>query len=455
VRTAGVPPRADRAASTLLVTPVLSPARLPRTLQGLWAQKSVAGALTTAMSPAQVGAAASAHSCAEVVQGGHVVYQDHPDLPVMPASNMKLLTGTALLQGLGRNYTFATSVTALQPPSGGVVDGDLYFVGGGDPLLRLPTYAAHIEGGDSVYTDVTRLVGLLKSAGVREVTGSVVGDETRYDSARSVPSWSAAYGAQGVVGPLSAVGIDDGFALAARLVPSNAPAPVQSAGVLTSLLRSAGITVGGAPEAGQAPVGAPVLARLVSAPLGQILGEVLRESDNTAMELMTKELGLKDRGVGTTAAGIAVVRADLAADGLPLHGFVNVDGSGLSRLDRVTCALLVKVLQRAGPNGLLVQDLPVAGRSGTLADELNGTVAAGRVRAKTGTLDGVKALSGWVEPVEGQGGGNAALASPVVFSSVLNGLVPTVADPSDLTDQIALDIAEYPRAPALTMFEPG
>ena len=63
---------------------------------------------------------------------------------------------------------------------------------------------------------------------------------------------------------------------------------------------------------------------------------------------------------------------------------MNADGSGLSRSDRVTCALLVAVLRRAGPDGLLVRDLPVAARTGTLAEEMQRTIAAGRVRAKTG-----------------------------------------------------------------------
>ena len=106
-----------------------------------------------------------------------------------------------------------------------------------------------------------------------------------------------------------------------------------------------------------------------------------------------------------------------------------------------------------------MRDLPVAGRSGTLVDELRGTVAAGRVHAKTGTLDGVKALSGWALAVTGQGAGNPALGAPVVFATVLNGLAPTLPDPADtpagLTDQVALDVAEYPRAPALVKFEPG
>ena len=79
--------------------------------------------------------------------------------------------------------------------------------------------------------------------------------------------------------------------------------------------------------------------------------------------------------------------------------------------------------------------------------------------AKTGTLDGVKALSGWALAAAGQGTGNPALAAPVVFATVLNGLAPTLPDPADtpagLTDRVALDVAEYPRAPALVKFEPG
>ncbi len=185
---------------------------------------------------------------------------------------------------------------------------------------------------------------------------------------------------------------------------------------------------------------------------------MLRESDNTAIELLTKELGLEQYGAGSTAAGLRAVRADLASDGLPVKGFANADGSGLSRSDRVTCALLVAVLVKAGANGLLVRDLPVAGRSGTLAEEMQRTIAAGRVLAKTGTLDDVKALSGWVEPSPGQGEGNPQLSSPVVFASVLNDLATTLPEttesPADLTSRVALDIAAYPKVPALARFEP-
>jgi D-alanyl-D-alanine carboxypeptidase/D-alanyl-D-alanine-endopeptidase (penicillin-binding protein 4) len=376
---------------------------------------------------------------------------------------MKLVTATALLDELGPNYTFTTALRALHAPANGVIEGNVYFVGGGDPLLREPSYAASVfppgsTEGKPVFTNVTELVGDLKALGVREVTGGVVGDDARYDSLTSVPGWPARYVEEGDVGALSALGIDDGFAEAGPPVPIGAPPAVQSAGVLTELLRSAGIDVDGAPTEGELPAGTRLIAKLVSPALGEILGEVLRESDNTAIELLTKELGLKEYGSGSTAAGLRAVRADLASNGLPLQGFVNADGSGLSRSDKVTCALLLALLRRAGPNGLLVRDLPVAGRSGTLADEMKGTIAVGRVRAKTGTLDDVKALSGWVEQAPGQGAGNPQLSSPVVFVTVLNDLATTLPEraetPADLTSRVAVDIAGYPKVLPVVRFGP-
>jgi serine-type D-Ala-D-Ala carboxypeptidase/endopeptidase (penicillin-binding protein 4) len=430
---------------------------MPETLQDLAASRRLDAALASAMSPQALGAGAAANSCAEVVQDGRVLYQDHADLPVIPASNMKLVTATALLDKLGPSYRFQTSVMVAQEPVGGVVHGNLYLVGGGDPVLRLPSDAPSAPGPEP-YSNFTGLAKEIKSAGVREVTGSVVGDDTRYDSLRTVPGWPARYEEEEDVGPLSALDVDDGLATAGGGLNLGLPPAVQAAGILTNLLHSAGIGVQGGPTSGKTPAGSKLLVKLVSPPLSQILGVVLRASDDTAMELMTKELGLKERGTGSTAAGTAAIRADLAADHLPLKGVVIADGSGLSRSDRVTCALLVALLQRAGPNGLLVKDLPVAGRSGTLVSELNGTTAAGRVYAKTGTLDYVKALSGWVEPLLGQGGGNPQLAAPVVFATVLNDLAPALPNPHDtpagLTDRVALDVAEYPQMPALTRFEP-
>lgn len=445
--------------ATLLATPLLSPARVPLTLQGLGATRQLGAQLGQALSARAITASGASHSCVVVAQAGQVIFSYHPDLAVAPASNMKLLTATAALDVLGPSYRFHTRLEASSAPVGGVLDGNLYLVGGGDPLLRLPAYAATVEYGGPVYTNADRLASELKAAGVTEVQGSVVADGSRYDSQTSVAAWPARFAQQGDVGPLSAVDIDDGLPIGGGPGDFSTSPAQQSAQIVANLLGQDGIHVEGGAMAGTAPAsGLVTLVDLESPPLSAELGEILRESDNTAMELITKELGLHVRGSGTTAAGTAVVRADLERDGIPVGGMVNLDGSGLSPSDRVTCTEILDVLERSGPHGLLVRDLPVAARSGTLYDQLRGTPAAGRVRAKTGTLDQVKALSGWVEAATGQGDGNAALAQPVVFACVLNE-IPGGTGGADgagapMVDRLAVDLAQYPKPRPLALYDP-
>ncbi|HET9059040.1 MAG TPA: D-alanyl-D-alanine carboxypeptidase [Acidimicrobiales bacterium] len=453
-------------------TPLLSPARLPLTLRYAWAAANARHALRLALSPAVLGKQAAARSCAVAAAGGRVIYADHPWLPVVPASNMKLLSATALLDHFGPSYRYHTDLVAGGPVVRGTLHGNLYLVGGGDPLLRSTAYnfyAKEVLHGGGVYTHFGQLVVLLRAAGVRRVSGSVVGVATRYDSVVTVPSWPAIYLAEGDVGPLSALSVDDGRALAGPPVPAGASPALQAAGLLTETLRADKVAVAGPPGLGPLPGKTTALVSLASPPLRAELGEALQESDNTALELMVKELGRAVYGRGSTAAGTRAVREDLLHDHLPLGGLVNVDGSGLSPADRVTCSLLVAILERWGDTGALAQELPVAARSGTLAFAMRGTVAAGRVMAKTGTLAGVKALSGFVLPPgpvsrpagvrgTGRGVGKASpFVGPVVFSVVLNDLPPSDIGfgPELQVDQIAEDMAKYPEAPALARFEVG
>jgi PBP4 family serine-type D-alanyl-D-alanine carboxypeptidase len=124
------------------------------------------------------------------------------------------------------------------------------------------------------------------------------------------------------------------------------------------------------------------------------------ESDNFTAELVLKQLGAVTGRGGTTAAGAAVVRSTLAAQAVPLAGVRIADGSGLSALDRMTPKALVTILQRSWADreirSVLFGILPVAGRDGTLEDRMTRPPARGNVRAKTGTLDGASALSGYV-----------------------------------------------------------
>jgi PBP4 family serine-type D-alanyl-D-alanine carboxypeptidase len=125
-----------------------------------------------------------------------------------------------------------------------------------------------------------------------------------------------------------------------------------------------------------------------------------RESDNFTAEQVLKALGAEIRGKGTTGAGAAVVAETLAEAGVPLRGVRIADGSGLSRLDRLTPRAIAAILLTAwGDDELrpvLWDALPVAGVNGTLEDRMQRAPARGAVRAKTGTTDRASALSGYV-----------------------------------------------------------
>jgi D-alanyl-D-alanine carboxypeptidase/D-alanyl-D-alanine-endopeptidase (penicillin-binding protein 4) len=298
------------------------------------------------------------------------------------------------------------------------------------------------------------------------ITGAVLGDESRYDQLRTVPTWSPAYAAEGDVGPLSALELNDGAEAALpapnRPGPSAAALPaaqsadpaVQAAATFTELLRGDGIRVVGPAGAGQVPVGTPLLTSIAGPPLAEEVKVMLTVSDDTAAELFTKELGYRATRSGTTAAGLAAIRGDLAHDGLPVSQAVLYDGSGLDRHDRLTCSLVVADLEHVTASGVLAQGLPVADRTGTLRGRFAGTPAAGRLRAKTGTLQDVSALSGFVLPRPGATVAGTALGEPIVFSLILNGVPGDSTGPA-IGDQVGAALAAYPRLPALADIEPA
>ncbi len=194
-----------------------------------------------------------------------------------------------------------------------------------------------------------------------------------------------------------------------------------------------------------------------------MVDEVLRRSDNTGAELITKELGRQaNPATPTTAAGVAVIQADVQADGLPSAGLHPVDGSGLDRSDRATCQLILAALVRSGPDGALGRGLAVAGSTGTLFKRMIGTPAAGRLRAKTGSLDGVAALSGFVTPAPppaappagaaASATGSAGTAS-LAFSLITNA-APTTAAGDALGDRVGVLLAGFPQAPPIAALSP-
>ena len=148
------------------------------------------------------------------------------------------------------------------------------------------------------------------------------------------------------------------------------------------------------PDVGIASSDIPLIASLESAPIKNIVSEMLTNSDNNTAELLLKDIGQVARGSATRIDGLQVVADKISQWGLPTQGVVLSDGSGLDRANRVTCSLLTAVLEQAGTGSDLIAGMAIAGSTGTLRDVFMSGPGYGVMRAKTGTLSGVKALSG-------------------------------------------------------------
>ena len=312
---------------------------------------------------------------------GTTVFTRNASLPLAPASNEKLLVTYSTLSELGAAYRIETDVLGGGDLQGTIWTGDLFLQGHGDPTLG--------HGG------LAELARQVRAFGITRVTGRIVGDESYFDSRRTAPGWLSWFYVTECP-PLSALAVDRAW-YAGRYWSSPAYAAALEFRVA---LRKAGVSVGGPAATGRTSADAFPLASIESPSLAEILRFMDRASDNYTAELLLKQLGAIDAGHGTSSAGAGSVRAILVARGIPVAGVRITDGSGLSRLDRLTARTIVGVLRSAWASPELrtpfVSALAVAGRSGTLADRMRTPPALGNVFAKTGTTDIASALSGFV-----------------------------------------------------------
>jgi len=444
-RAASVPAALAQGSPT---TPVLSARRAPAVIAAPVADNRLNAELQ------QLLAGSPGPACLDVsVEGRHVFAAGTAD-PVTPASLQKLVTGTAAISILGADTRLVTRVKATAAPAGGVVAGDLYIVGGGDPLLLTDEFTAHLKHPPPERTSAAALADAIAATGVKEVRGRLLGDDSRYDGERYPPSWPARFATEGESGPISALALDRGFdqypALPEQRTPKEHAAPdppAYAATVLTKLLAARGVTIAGGAGSGVAPAGSVEIANLPSAPVQGIVAEMVRESDNLAAELLAKEIGVVTGAGGTTVAGTAAIRAELQRLGLPVDGTVQVDASGLSEDDRETCGLMSSLLVRDGATGPISTSLPVAGQTGTLEKRFVGSPVAGRLRAKTGSLNQVTALAGVLPTARGV---------TVTFSYVLNLTKPARVTDDDLSiqDGLVAILDTYPAGPDLAALGP-
>ncbi|HSL11893.1 MAG TPA: D-alanyl-D-alanine carboxypeptidase [Actinomycetota bacterium] len=328
------------------------------------------------------------HVSVAVGLGDTIVYAHAGRVDRIPASGQKLLTSIAALDRFGPAHRFPT-IAAGRRPRDGVVRGDLWLVGAGDPELHAARLGA--------------LADRLVAEGIRRITGSVVGDTSAFGRRWWAPGW---------VMDLSRLYVRRPTALTyegnVHAVPELA-----AAGALTSALRERGVVVGGDATTGDAPDRPHELARVTSAPLHELLVRQNHSSLNLHAEVLLRALGASS-GRPTGAGGARAVEGVAADAGLLIRAR---DGSGLSHGDRIsaielTSMLLIGASRPWGP--ALEASLPRSGE-GTLRGRLLGVP----VRAKTGTLFTVpcSTLAGFVRDAGGTRVAFAVLSEGISKSS--------------------------------------
>ena len=400
-------------------TALWSARRLPQAVGDAAAVQATNSAIDRALN--------GANACVIVRDSTGLIAQRGAGSALTPASTEKVLTAAAALETMGPGFRFETRALAAAAPTGNGTVDRIVLEGNGDPVLATADFQNWRKGDpkhrDEVTTPLGALADSIVKSGVRNVPGGIVVDGTRYESVRYVPTWRDSYRLNGEVGPLGALTVNDGFE-EYRGRPQGANDPAVLAGSeLAALLTARGVTVGPV-AAGRVGSEKTVVGSVASAPLSDIVASMIRGSDNYTAEMLTKELAVRN-GVrpGTTAEGVKVTVTELGKAGVPTDGITMIDGSGLDRGNRVPCeaidAVLVKT--RTDPKLRAIDEgFAVAGKNGTLVDRFGGTDLVGRLRAKTGTLQGVTGLAGELDG-----------ARPLTFTLIAN-------DSFDLTRGFAL-----------------
>lgn len=312
---------------------------------------------------------------------GQALYAHKGNVARPPASLEKLYTTSTTLLRFGPDARFHTEVLGAGfLDELGVWRGNLYLHGAGDPTLGQAQIA-------------TLASTLAAQSGIIRVEGSVLGDESVFDSLRGSARTGFAFD-RAIGGVLSGLAVARGFSR------DGEPAK-EAARRLAKALRADGVRVDGRTGTGNAPLAAQELAGVDSPPVSELIRLTNVPSDNFAAEMLLKDLGARFGAGGTTPAGAAVVREQLASFGV--HPRI-VDGSGLARANRTTPRQVVRLLERmhGQEDGAAFEgSLAVVGRTGTVRRRMRGTPAEDRCLAKTGTLRAISSLAGYCQTTGG------------------------------------------------------
>lgn len=389
------------------------------------------------------------------VTRGDTLFAEQPDLLLKPASTMKLMTTALALERLGPEHTFETQVLRDRPVLAGVLDGDLYLRGDGDPTLSLRFWQ-----GESPTDALARQIA---GSGIRRVRGDIVADESAFETERIPLGWKGSYLMSSYAAPVSALSLNEnlvwivarpengravveldpastaipitssvrltagsggrisarrtahGIAVSGFIGARSAPRryslvvqdpPTFAAGALQASLRKAGVEVQGGVRAGITPTDAEPVAEARSLPLANIASYMNRESINHFAELLYRGAARDQNRAGSAAAAQETLREFLSQKAGARREDIRVaDGSGLSEADSLTARTMVQLLSyahRAPWGSVFHASMPVAGESELMRRRMRATPAQGNLHAKTGTTNTVASLAGYVTALNGE-----------------------------------------------------
>ncbi len=329
------------------------------------------------------------------------IYQLNPSASRIPASNTKLFTTAAALNLLGGNFPISTKIFSSDINiKDGIVNGNLYLKGFGNP--------------DFSSSDLEKMVEELKAKNIKLVTGNIIGDDTYFDDIYSRDDWIKNEIANVKLPPISALVVDRNRTIVQtkrgrrirRSIKYVQDPPLYAAQLLKEKLEEAGIKVEGTNTKGITPDNLTILCEN-KVLLRDLIALINKHSDNFYAEVLFKTIGAAASGKqGNSFFSTQAVLNFIEDNAIFKEGTSVVDGSGISRFNQITAGAIVGILEKMYFDLKNYEDfynsLSIAGIDGTLRNRMIGTAAENNMRGKTGTLNGVSSLSGYLTSLNGE-----------------------------------------------------
>ena len=317
------------------------------------------------------------------LKSGKKIISYNADLPLIPASITKSVTIATLLSKVGEDYQYTTPVFLNAPVDDGIVEGDIIVEASGDPAIN----TVHDPKSEDF---ITEIVAGLKALGVDTIRGKIVVDESKFPGPSINPTWQT--GDLGYAYGTGTHGFNFHDNASGNKSVQNPIAYFQS--LLTNSLKAAGITIQALNVKGSDHDFVPVC-RHVSPTIDEIMRSCMMRSDNQYAEAMLRLVGATCGDKGSTAVGAEQMLSFWRHKHANLKGVKIVDGSGLSRSNRITALFMADMLRIMSKNPYYASFFPLAGLEGTLKHLLAKTPLEGYLALKTGSMRGVQCYAGF------------------------------------------------------------